>query len=246
MKERWYEKSEEERDSGDITGMVDDFDAVYVEEQETSLRGAGKRRARKVTCAELLASVRERGTIRALLEHKGAVVSDSADVQSDETIEDMVGNILPGPMNRRTQEASFELLFMLHEQMVRAAASAVVPSQDVDDVSQLAFTQAWTSLRAGRYRPGNFGGWLRTITTNLAISQLRKRHVGTEVLETDLVEEADEELLDTLGYVNLDTPEGRQPRTTQRVWCSVGWPTPLRMYVQPSCCGRSGRGITRT
>ena len=94
---------------------------------------------------------------------------------------------------RRGDVAAFGLLVARHESRVRALVGRILGAganaDDVDDVTQDVFVQAWRALP--RFRgDARFSTWLYRVATNLAIKQWhrqRKRQQGT-VAEEDLPE----------------------------------------------------------
>ncbi|WP_327090307.1 sigma-70 family RNA polymerase sigma factor [Nonomuraea sp. NBC_01738] len=85
--------------------------------------------------------------------------------------------------------------YRTHVWLVRSYLRRFVPSQEIDDVTQIVFTEAWRSRE--RYDPTrSMEAWLLGIARKRAIDHLRSRRVPTVSLE-----------------VVCDPPDNRDPGT---------------------------------
>src|SRR5690349_8235041 len=74
---------------------------------------------------------------------------------------------------KRGEPGSFEALYHAYLRVVSAVALAHGPLHEKDDIIQESFLLALEKLDTLK-NPDVFGGWLRTITRNVAITHLRK------------------------------------------------------------------------
>jgi RNA polymerase sigma-70 factor, ECF subfamily len=85
----------------------------------------------------------------------------------------------------RGDQEAFASLFLRHREFVYSVAYRVLlHEEDALDVTQNVFVKLAGSI--GSYTgQGSFRGWLATVTTNTALSQLRKPHRKDALLEAD-------------------------------------------------------------
>lgn len=83
---------------------------------------------------------------------------------------------------RRGEHGAFAELYRRWSRAVHGVLLASVPGQDVDDMVQDVFLQAFRSLHALR-DTGAFGGWLLTIARNLAADYHRRPNPVEELPE---------------------------------------------------------------
>ncbi len=96
-----------------------------------------------------------------------------------------------GPLVRRCQcgeTDAYALLVARHEARVRAIAARILGAQatrdDIDDLAQDIFVQAWRALP--RFRAdAKFSTWLHRLATNMAIKQWHKRKRGAWLSAAD-------------------------------------------------------------
>src|SRR5882762_330933 len=93
---------------------------------------------------------------------------------------------------RRCQEgdvAAYEVLVRTHQHRVLAVVGRILRgSEDVEDVTQQAFTKAYFSIRRFDMRSA-FGTWLYKIAVNECWDYLRKKKVRRLVYESDMSED---------------------------------------------------------
>ena len=81
-----------------------------------------------------------------------------------------------GPQNETLSDAEAYALELLYRRyagvVIRVAASLTRNSADAEDVAQDVFVGLPRALR--RYQPGNFEGWLKTVTARTALMRIRR------------------------------------------------------------------------
>lgn len=97
-------------------------------------------------------------------------------------------------------EAAFAELFARHKRMVAAIGGRFFPRREqIEEVIQMSFYQAYLALR--QYQGGqehSFAAWLKRITVNTCLDELRKLQRRPENLVSDLSEHETESLLEAM------------------------------------------------
>lgn len=95
------------------------------------------------------------------------------------------------------EEDAFALLFERHKRMVASLAGRFFTQREqIDEVLQMSFCQAYLALR--QYQGGqtySFAAWLKRITVNTCLDELRRLQRRQENLMTDLSEGESDSLL---------------------------------------------------
>lgn len=100
-------------------------------------------------------------------------------------------------------EDAFAALFMRHKRMVASLAGRFFSQREqIEEVLQMSFCQAYLALR--QYQGGqthSFAAWLKRITVNTCLDELRKQQRRPENLMTDLSEGESNSLLQAMEDV---------------------------------------------
>lgn len=111
------------------------------------------------------------------------------------------------------QEEAFAELFTRHKRMVAAIGGRFFPRREqIEEVIQMSFYQAYLALR--QYQGGqthSFAAWLKRITINTCLDEMRKLQRRNENLVSDLSENEAASLVEATG----DAPSAER-RTVSR------------------------------
>lgn len=110
------------------------------------------------------------------------------------------------PLAAAGDEAAFEALMRLHNQlMFRVARSILKNDEEAEDAVQDAFLRAWLALGSFRGQ-SKLSTWLVRIVTNEALGRLRRARVHTIPLE-DAMNSADPDMQIALADTHSNGPE---------------------------------------
>jgi RNA polymerase sigma-70 factor (ECF subfamily) len=123
-----------------------------------------------------------------------ALVESPAPVMQIGTDDALVAAALAG------DEAAFAELFARHKRMVAGIGGRFFPRREqIEEVIQMSFYQAYLALR--QYQGGqehSFAAWLKRITVNTCLDELRKLQRRPENLVSDLSENEAESLFEAM------------------------------------------------